>query len=446
MASDTPTILRQLYNHKREGSTFIISEKEDSEVSTYGAFTVLEYEHIITPHLSILYDKVDLFMTINSFFCPEKILAKNKGKIIPFIPNSFKEKNLTHLNAVYIDVDCGRYEEGKKHHNSMLSVFEAETEIRKLAELGEIPKPSVFIRSGQGMWALWLLEADEQPYHRRRMAERLAIYKSVNKALQQKFPSLPVDSICDASRIIRYPNSINSKSHASVSWSLQGDEQGVYRYNLEELAQRLSVSNQKATPRKSIISFKAKDNKTGDKGFKILNENRLNDLSILFENKMIYEGYRRFALTEIAKHLRALRIHGEEFEKCLKRYSKLTLPPYPEDELENIITSYGKLNPADFIANGQDANVPFSRDETIVKKLNINRASAEALGLVQLIPQSLKEERKMKASKAWMIKERREALEKLVSINPNARHVDLATQLECSSKTIQRDLKVLEKR
>lgn len=386
----------------------------------------------------------NLFLALNSYFCPRSIMRKSEGELFRN-PYGRSESNLRSLNAVFVDVDCGR-DSCHKHPNETISPFHAETLIRAKAEAGEIPSPSIYVRSGRGLWALWLLHSNSTA----RVYDQLKTYKMVNKALQEPLKELPVDpAVIDGSRLIRFPNSVNTESGEIVRWSIEGDNHGgVLRYHLADLAEMFKIPLETKPARESVggIGFKQSKNKRGQAGFKALNEYRISDFRKLFKAGHIKEGTRRIAITEAAKHLRALRVAGDDFREEISKLGHQCRPPFPPDEIEEIVIAHLKIKPANLVPrNGGEADYPTRKNQRLVRELGITSEITNALKLKQLVPIEVKRERDESAKKKTKIKVRREEVLRLRSSDPTITRHQLAQALGVSIPTIERDLSAIRK-
>jgi hypothetical protein len=138
------------------------------------------------------------------------------------------------LNALFADIDHHQEEPSSEWYGRLLGQIEA------AQQSGEIPPPSMFVRSGRGVWLLWLLRGRHDP------AKPQAAYPSdvrrwraVQTALLRRLSALRPDAACDAARCIRVPDSINSRAALPlqrVKYSLQPDDNGrLFLYTLADL-------------------------------------------------------------------------------------------------------------------------------------------------------------------------------------------------------------------
>lgn len=131
-----------------------------------------------------------------------------------FTNKSRKLIHLKELKALYIDIDC---------YNKNLSK-EAVKYYLENDLYGQIPIPNMLIDSGRGLYYIIFLDNVE--------ANELPKWQLVEKYLFDKLERYGADNKClDATRVLRIPNSINSKNNSIVKILDNYD----YRYTLDEI-------------------------------------------------------------------------------------------------------------------------------------------------------------------------------------------------------------------
>ena len=153
------------------------------------------------------------------------------------------------LNAAYVDIDC--YTKG-------LDVGAALGAIISLQDAGKIPPASMFIRSGRGLWALWLLQDVKNPANgaavihgqrhepqtpQRASARALALYGRVQHAIVERLAHLGAD-LCgvDGPRYAPMPGTIKTTGTDRVMYWAQATAAGVRPvYTLTALAEQLGL-------------------------------------------------------------------------------------------------------------------------------------------------------------------------------------------------------------
>src|ERR1019366_7141941 len=119
-----------------------------------------------------------------------------------------------------------------------------------MQDRGIIPPISVIVRSGQGVWALWLLIADrESNMPPKAHAHRQLLHGRLEHELIARFAEFNVDKgTSDVARIARFPGSINSKCGLRVEYLFQTAADGtLHMHMMEDVAAFLNVSTTHAT-------------------------------------------------------------------------------------------------------------------------------------------------------------------------------------------------------
>lgn len=143
----------------------------------------------------------------------------------PFHIPARKTKDLSNLGALYVDCDC---------YAKNLSAAYVQYQITEMVDAGELPQPSYFKDSGQGLWAFWLLTPtkafNKSPF------DQIPSYRRIQRTIVRKLKHLGADANCtDATRITRNHGSLNSKSKTRVRMHLVYIDGKVPRYDLAYL-------------------------------------------------------------------------------------------------------------------------------------------------------------------------------------------------------------------
>jgi hypothetical protein len=153
-----------------------------------------------------------------------------------FQPN---HKRLTRLNACWVDIDL----HGPGTIATVGDVIGKEID---MVRAGQLPKPSLTVYSGRGVWYLWLLvDKDGQPP--KAFPENELALEAINRELQRRMSSDA--GACDPGRHLRIPGSTNSKAdpgHEVVRFLFDVDARGRYaEYTLDDLVERLAIESAK---------------------------------------------------------------------------------------------------------------------------------------------------------------------------------------------------------
>lgn len=155
--------------------------------------------------------QTDCYCALNSFLSPRRKNIRVSGR---------KVENLKHLNALYVDIDCYKlgllpeqvlYVLQEDYYNSI------------------IPVPSLVISSGRGMYLIWKISEDRNALSR---------WQKIENALIDRLSDFGSDpQASDAARILRIPNTVNSKSGETVSVIEYNDVQ----YTLYEISREFDI-------------------------------------------------------------------------------------------------------------------------------------------------------------------------------------------------------------
>lgn len=166
---------------------------------------------------------VDSYCTISRF-------KKPPGARVP--PGWAAKRNVSHLTAAWVDIDC------RTAPGGALEVVDVLNDVNRLVAAGRLPVPSVRVESGRGVWLFWRINPVE-------LASPLAIdtLTKINHRAAELLHRLGADpSAVNVSRWTRIPDSINSKSGTPVLWHFTAIAGTPVLYTLAELAERFGVS------------------------------------------------------------------------------------------------------------------------------------------------------------------------------------------------------------
>lgn len=142
------------------------------------------------------------------------------GENIYLTPNTFYKpcrrlENIKELNTLFIDLDY--YKTGKTKDQILMDLEENYFN-------QSIPTPNFVIDSGRGLYLIWLINAVP--------SNALPLWKAIQDYLYNKLKGYGADrQALDATRILRVPGSINSKSKTVVNIIDEYD----YVYDLREI-------------------------------------------------------------------------------------------------------------------------------------------------------------------------------------------------------------------
>lgn len=118
------------------------------------------------------------YLSINTFFKPSRA-----------------KRNVRHLNAFFLDIDCLKM--GVSKEDALRAIhFEVKREMA--------PEPTCIIDSGNGLYAIWKIESAPGKYHK-----VIRLYEHIQRHLHHIFKDIGADAqALDVSRVLRVPGSL----------------------------------------------------------------------------------------------------------------------------------------------------------------------------------------------------------------------------------------------
>lgn len=258
---------------------------------------------------------------------------KNK-KDIYYTPNTFnspikrEREYLWQLHRFYIDID-------HKKGTEPIDQFEVVGAVEQLVEEKKIPRPTEYINSGRGIHIYWdinnchimLLDLWEKIENH--------LFNTI-KELERSIKNISVDSrVKDPTRLLRLPDTINSKSN-SKCYSMLKNEENIY--NIFDLKKDYIKVNKQYKKSKSKITY------LPTKNLYTLNMSRIEDFKhiVSLRNGDI-KGYRNTLIMLYSYHYRLVNeITVEELIKVTKEFNKSFKEPYKAKELISVCRSVNR--------------------------------------------------------------------------------------------------------
>jgi len=216
----------------------------------------------------------------------------------PELEGALRNKsNIEFLTSCWVDIDC---------HAKGITVGQAIGAVIDASDNGCIPSPSIFLRSGRGLWLFWMLRASmDDPSQGesthtppRAFANRIATWTSIEHKILSIFAHVGSDFNCrDTARVTRVLGTLNTKAIVPTRtsiWLSCGSCNGsteVVAYTLDELAARFNVkvSQDDSQWKKSPVA-KISDPRYRMQGFngaKILAQKRLHRFTMLVNYRTV---------------------------------------------------------------------------------------------------------------------------------------------------------------
>jgi hypothetical protein len=260
--------------------------------------------------------EIDSYFSINAFFHPEK------GRHYIPAAQARQASKLRYLCAAFADVDS---------HKLGLDFGTAFGMVLSAQEKGEILPASIIVRSGRGLWLLWLLSDHRNPeLPCRAFPEKVRAYVDVNRAIAERLAVVGADPAArDALRLMRVAGSKNPRSknvpeHPRVKFWLQCGAQGKPAvYTLDRLAEFFGANLPRLDDPSKRALLDAR-RAPGDRlrGHAQLNARRLREFNLLWAARGGFdEGHRNHAALVYAWLLRRSGLDRAAVAASLERFA-----------------------------------------------------------------------------------------------------------------------------
>lgn len=234
--------------HRGHSRYVVFGRKVADEWQNVGAMRADQLDMMLPPLLDQLLE--DGFFSIHGFFTQRR-----------------ERRFVSDLTACFADLDC---------YNVNLTAGQALGRVIDMQDAGTLPAVTLFCRSGRGLWAFWLLRDERDrtsPVRYKPTADdpinpwAMALWDATQLELFRRLADVGADPSRDASKMTRYPDSVNTKSGAQVRYMVQLDEhENIYTYGLRELADRLGVN---ASPPPRVRTRRPRRDKPTDEVSKV---------------------------------------------------------------------------------------------------------------------------------------------------------------------------------
>lgn len=298
-----------------------------------------------------------------------------------------RSDRLRYLNACYVDIDF---------HKLGLDLGTVIGRVVNLQESGQLPHASMIVRSGHGVWLLWLIhDIENEDISQRAFPDKLELYSRIQAAIIERLLPLGADMAArDAARHLRVPGSLNTGSETNVEWWIQGANESGYVYTLPQLATLFKAISTRRHHGELVAHNPAKR-----RGWVALNARRLRDFNTLRAMRGGFsQGCRNNAAKVYAWLLRANAI--------------------PKADVLGLVTVMGeqcrpRLTRAEIKDAWRYTRLHWMKDQTISNWLNVTAAESEALE--GLPPAGTTAQPARIITKASKVSDRRAAVQAVIS-------------------------------
>lgn len=248
--------------------------------------------------------KTDVFITPNTMYLPDR-----------------NANNVRQFRALYVDID-------NIEGNQMYVGFQ----VLELASKGVIPQPSMIVNSGRGIHLYWRIK--HAPY------SAVYTWQNIEDMLIYRLKHLGADSSAsDCSRVLRIPNTINSRNNSkayvmfiddSIEYSMFDLKENYLNKHKKQEIHKAKKNNSKVMKNLFFNSYNL--HMTRSRDIKKLCE--LRNYSVKGHRNMILHCYAYWQGIYIRDR--------EELEKDVKLLNSLFKEPLRESEVNSILRSVPK--------------------------------------------------------------------------------------------------------
>ena len=278
----------------------------------------------------------DSFLSINA---AHRMARGSKG---PIGRPDHKQETLRYLCACYCDIDF--YRNG-------LTEREALMHVQELVQNGHLPAFSAVVRSGRGVWLIWLLHDEKNRLGAHLGAygdnsiNHLQLHRKINQEIGRRLAPIGAEpAAVDGARYIRVPESFRNDVEEWVHWDWQKHaDQTPASYTLRQLAEELGIhadaqeeSSRCRRTQNSGARFPGRR-----KGFDVANTNKLRVFELIWNLRggCISEGARNNAAFIFAA---CLKWNGHSVSDAIRtvcEFGQACIPPLPKGECLSAVKS-----------------------------------------------------------------------------------------------------------
>jgi hypothetical protein len=324
----------------------------------------------------------DSFLSINA---AHRMARGSKGRIGR---PDHKQETLRYLCACYCDIDF--YRKGLTEHEALAYV-------RELVQDGHLPAFSAVVRSGRGVWLIWLLHDEKNQLEAHLGAycdsptNHLQLHRKINQEIGRRLAPIGADpAAVDGARYIRVPESFRNDVEEWVRWDWQ--KQTPASYALRQLAEELGVRGDAQTD-----SFQPRRTQNVEtrcpgrrKGFDVANANKFRVFQLILDLRggRVSEGARNNAAFIFAACLKWNRYSVSDAIRAVCEFGQACVPPLPKGECLSAVKSAYKpsVRKMSYQAIADRLDVSPHEAQSISDNLQKEFPAAARFGVLPVIP------------------------------------------------------------
>jgi hypothetical protein len=359
-----------------------------------------------------------------------------------------------YLNALY--VDCDAYKAG-------LTWPQAAEIILRAQDQGVIPWYSILVRSGQGIYVMWLLKNERPGVHARATINEIALYRSLSEKVHDVLHAYEPRLVPDRSQqgrllgILRTPGSEHVKAGLPVLYNVQAvQDVGVPVYTLEGLATFLKVPVLPAAPISKRVPYVSGSGKpvlkpgscpARRRGRLVTGERMMQDLLAIAQHRQgIEQGKRHTSLWYLIHCARNAGLTMSDAQVLAEKFAATCRPPYPSGDDNDVPVS-------EIIKSVWTERTTFKKFKaaSVAKFYDVTQEIAEQIELRTIIPAETRQARAAAPGPRHQEQvARREIVAAMIADHPgrvpSVRKVRARLQaagLDASLPTISKDVKAM---
>lgn len=313
----------------------------------------------------------DAFMSVNAYWHPKRnphYLSAAQCR---------KPNRLRYLCACFADLDF--YKLGLTYGQVIGTIVDYQ-------DGGVIPPVSIIIRSGRGVWLVWLLrDSKNAMLAPRAWPEKQQQYRCVQQRIHECLANLGADAQ-DALRLLRVPGSIHTVSGERVRYFVQADDAGCcFSYTLDEIVAHFGLRRADWSHRLALKTPERSSSRRSSRrwrGPKALTEYRMKDFVRLLGLRRggFDKGCRNRAALYYAWLLKCRRIPKDDALRKVTNLGTACRPPLSAAECRDAVKSGYSRNWTSGIAKATAKHAPPSiKYQTVSDWLDIKPEEAAQL-------------------------------------------------------------------